>query len=47
MRATYGIWKDNGKPMDINSIIEKKESKKEFRRCIRVKLAKQRDKKRN
>ena len=31
--------------MDINSIIckEKKESKKEFRRCIRVKLAKQRD----
>jgi hypothetical protein len=45
MRAKYGIWKDNGKPMDINSIIckEKKESKKEFRRCIRVKLAKQRD----
>jgi hypothetical protein len=45
-RAKYGIWKDNGKPMDINSIIcikEKKESKKEFRRCIRVKLAKQRD----
>jgi hypothetical protein len=31
--------------MDINSIIykEKKESKKEFRRCIRVELAKQRD----
>ena len=31
--------------MDINSIIckEKKESKKEFRRCIIVKLAKQRD----
>ena len=28
MRAKYGIWKDNGKPMDINSIIckEKKES---------------------
>jgi hypothetical protein len=44
-RAKYGIWKDNGKPMDINSIIykEKKEFKKEFRRCIRVKLAKQRD----
>jgi hypothetical protein len=44
-RAKYGIWKDNGKPMDINSIIckEKKESKKEFRRCIRIKLAKQRD----
>jgi uncharacterized protein YqeY len=39
------IWKDNGKPMDINSIIckEKKESKKEFRRCNRVELAKQRD----
>ena len=38
-------WKTNGKPMDINSIVckEKKESKKEFRRCIRVKLAKQRD----
>jgi hypothetical protein len=37
-RAKYEIWKDNGKPMDINSIIckEKKESKKEFRRCIRV-----------
>jgi hypothetical protein len=31
--------------MDINSIIckEKKESKKKFRRCIRIKLAKQRD----
>ena len=45
MRAKYGIWKDNGKPMDINSIIckEKKESKKELRRCIRVKLVKQRD----
>ena len=44
MRAKYRIWKDNGKPTDINSIIckEKKESKKEFRRCIRVKLAKQR-----
>ena len=44
-RAKYGIWKDNGKPMDINSIIckEKKESKKKFRRCIRIKLAKQRD----
>lgn len=45
MRAKYRIWKDNGKPTDINSIIckEKKESKKELRRCIRVELAKQRD----
>jgi hypothetical protein len=48
MRAKYRIWKDNGKPTDINSIIckEKKESKKEFRRCIRVELAKQRDEER-
>ena len=47
-RAKYGTWKDNGKPMDINIIIykEKKESKKELRRCIRVELAKQRDEER-
>jgi hypothetical protein len=45
MKAKYRIWKDNGKPTHINSIIckEKKESKKEFRRCIKVELAKQRD----
>jgi hypothetical protein len=45
MKAKYRIWKDNGKPTHINSIIckEKKESKKELRRCIRIKLAKQRD----
>ena len=45
MKAKYRIWKDNGKPTHINSIIckEKKKSKKEFRRCIRVELVKQRD----
>jgi hypothetical protein len=40
MKAKYRIWKDNGKPTHINSIIckEKKESKKELRRCIKVEL---------
>ena len=45
MRSKYKIWKDKGKPRDTNNPIckEKKESKKEFRRLIRVELAKQRD----
>ena len=45
MRSKYKIWKDKGKPRDTNNPIckEKNESKKEFRRLIRVELAKQRD----
>jgi hypothetical protein len=45
MRSKYKIWKDKGKPRDTNNPIckEKKESKKEFRRLIRVELVKQRD----
>jgi hypothetical protein len=45
MRSKYRIWKDKGKPRDTNNPIckEKKEPKKEFRRLIRVELAKQRD----
>ena len=43
MRSKYKNWKDKGKPRDTNNPIykEKKESKKEFRRLIRVELAKQ------
>ena len=43
MRSKYRIWKDKGKPRDTNNPIckEKKEYKKEFRRLIRVELAKQ------
>ena len=45
MRSKYKIWKDKRKPRDTNNPIckEKKESKKEFRRLIRVELAKQRN----
>ena len=45
MRSKYKIWKDKEKPRDTNNPIckGKKESKKEFRRLIRVELAKQRD----
>ena len=45
MRSEYKNWKDKGKPRDTNNSIykEKKESKKEFRRLMRVELAKQRD----
>ena len=45
MRSKYKIWIDKGKPRDTNNPIckQKKEFKKEFRRLIRVELAKQRD----
>jgi hypothetical protein len=44
MRSKYNIWKDKGKPRDTNNPIckEKNESKKEFRRLIRVEVEKQR-----
>ena len=41
-RQSYNIWVENGKPMDPSNplLIQKKRTKQEFRRSIRIAIAK-------
>jgi hypothetical protein len=45
-RQKYKVWKDHGKPNDKSNIMlrEKKQAKKEFRRTVRIEIAKLRNK---
>jgi len=45
-RQKYKAWKDYGKPNDKSNIMlrEKKQAKKEFRRTVRIEIAKLRNK---
>ncbi|CAC5418217.1 unnamed protein product [Mytilus coruscus] len=45
-RKKYKVWKNHGKPNNKNNkmLMEKKQSKKDFRRAVRIELAKQKSK---
>jgi hypothetical protein len=45
-RQKYKVWKDHGKPNDKSNIMlrEKKQAKQEFRRTVRIEIAKLRNK---
>ena len=46
VRQKHKVWKDHGKPNDKSNIMlrEKKQAKKEFRRTVRIEIAKPRNK---